>query len=173
MRNHPLTPMTDANLVRVLQAQVDGKVGLVEAATVAQGRGRDPRTLRRAAEGRLQLRRSSTQLSNDDLMAIGAACADMPLVTAGSGIALGLPQNFRRPVCFPMRRSPMRCLAVGGLQRGGLGQLLDRNARPGGGDADAASRRSTSIRCDLARGKNVVGEGAGLGATGIWHRARC
>jgi len=34
-------------------------------------------------------------LSDDDLMAIGAACADMPLVTAGSGVALGLPQNFR------------------------------------------------------------------------------
>lgn len=29
-------------------------------------------------------------------MAIGAACSEMPLVTAGSGIALGLPQNFRR-----------------------------------------------------------------------------
>src|SRR5690606_35161793 len=34
-------------------------------------------------------------ISNDDLLQIGAACADLPLVTAGSGIALGLPQNFR------------------------------------------------------------------------------
>ena len=29
MRDHPLTPMTDANLVRVLQRQVKGKVVLV------------------------------------------------------------------------------------------------------------------------------------------------
>lgn len=37
MRNHPLTPMTDANLVRVLQAQVKGKVGLADYAAVRQG----------------------------------------------------------------------------------------------------------------------------------------
>ena len=40
MRNHPLTPMTDANLVRVLQAQMNPskgrKVGLIDYRTVAQ-----------------------------------------------------------------------------------------------------------------------------------------
>ena len=95
MRNHPLTPMNDANLVRVLQGQVKGKVGLTEYSTVQRG------------EAAVRERFAALQaegcnfavvdaLSNDDLMSIGAACADMPLVTAGSGIALGLPQNFRR-----------------------------------------------------------------------------
>ncbi|WP_046239431.1 four-carbon acid sugar kinase family protein, partial [Delftia tsuruhatensis] len=37
MRNHPLTPMTDANLVRVLQAQTRRKVGLIDHVAVAQG----------------------------------------------------------------------------------------------------------------------------------------
>ena len=37
MRNHPLTPMTDANLVRVMQAQCEGKVGLVEHRAVRGG----------------------------------------------------------------------------------------------------------------------------------------
>src|SRR3989442_1305770 len=37
MRNHPLTPMTDANLVRVLQAQTGRKVGLIDHVAVAQG----------------------------------------------------------------------------------------------------------------------------------------
>lgn len=95
MRNHPLTPMTDANLVRVLQQQVHRKVGLVDAATVARGS---------AAVGDrfAQLQREGCgfaivdALSDADLEAIGAACADLPLVTAGSGIALGLPANFRR-----------------------------------------------------------------------------
>ena len=95
MRNHPLTPMTDANLVRVLQAQTVGKVGLTEYATVRQGE-----TAIRARFAQLQGDGCTfavvDALSNDDLMAIGAACSDMPLVTAGSGIALGLPQNFRR-----------------------------------------------------------------------------
>ena len=61
MRNHPLNPMTDPSLVRVLQAQVDGKVGLVEAATVAKGEAAIRERYRRAAEGRLATSRSSTQ----------------------------------------------------------------------------------------------------------------
>lgn len=95
MRNHPLTPMNDANLVRVLQAQVKGKVGLAEYSTVLKGE-----TAVRERFAALQAEGCNfavvDALSNDDLMSIGAACADLPLVTAGSGIALGLPQNFRR-----------------------------------------------------------------------------
>ena len=93
MRHHPLTPMTDANLVRVLQAQIKGKVGLVDYQTVRQG----PEAIKSRFT---QLKSEGCHfaipdaLTNDDLMAIGAACADLPLVTAGSGIALGLPQNF-------------------------------------------------------------------------------
>jgi uncharacterized protein YgbK (DUF1537 family) len=95
MRNHPLTPMTDANLVRVLQQQVQGKVGLVEFATVSQGGAA-------IAERFAALRTEGCRfavvdaLTNADLLALGEACADMPLVTAGSGVALGLPPNFRR-----------------------------------------------------------------------------
>ena len=37
MRNHPLTPMTDANLVRVLQRQTKDPVGLVSCSDVMQG----------------------------------------------------------------------------------------------------------------------------------------
>lgn len=95
MRNHPLTPMTDANLVRVLQAQVGGKVGLVEHGTVVAGAAA-------IAERFATLRREGVRfaivdaLANDDLLALGEACAELPLVTAGSGVALGLPPNFRR-----------------------------------------------------------------------------
>lgn len=95
MRNHPLTPMTDANLVRVLQQQAGRKVGLVDFATVHRGDAaiRERFTaLRQQGHGFAIV----DALSNADLDAIGAACADMPLVTGGSGIALGLPQNFRR-----------------------------------------------------------------------------
>ena len=95
MRNHPLTPMTDANLVRVLQQQAQRKVGLVDYATVSQGdaviRERFA-ALHRQGHGFAIV----DALTNADLDAIGAACADLPLVTGGSGIALGLPQNFRR-----------------------------------------------------------------------------
>jgi uncharacterized protein YgbK (DUF1537 family) len=95
MKHHPLTPMTDANLVRVLQPQVKSKVGLVDYATVAQGAAA---ISERFATLREQGHRFAIvdALSDQDLHSIGAACADLPLVTGGSGIALGLPENFRR-----------------------------------------------------------------------------
>ena len=95
MKDHPLTPMRDANLVRVLQRQTSLPVGLLNAATIAQG----PEAIRsafaqaRAAGQRILI---ADTLTDADLLAIGAACADMPLVTGGSGIALGLAANFGR-----------------------------------------------------------------------------
>lgn len=94
MRHHPLTPMTDANLVRVLQAQVKGKVGLVDYPVVKQGSDAIKQRFK-ALEADGCNFAVVDALSDEDLIAIGAACAQMPLVTAGSGIALGLPQNYR------------------------------------------------------------------------------
>jgi uncharacterized protein YgbK (DUF1537 family) len=95
MRNHPLTPMTDSSLVRVLAAQTRHAVGLVDHHTVAAG----PEQIRAAfsalqAEGKHHA--IVDALSDGDLLTIGAACADMKLLTGGSGVALGLPENFRR-----------------------------------------------------------------------------
>lgn len=93
MQNHPLTPMTDANLVRVLQAQCRRRVGLIDYKVVAQG----PEAIRTRIT---QLRAEGVGLavvdaiSNDDLMRLGPALKDLPLVTAGSGVAIGLPANF-------------------------------------------------------------------------------
>ena len=95
MENHPLTPMTDANLVRVLQAQSKGKVGLVQYRTIKQGADAI-----RAEFERLRgdgCRFAITDALDDaHLEQTGAACADLALITGGSGIALGLPENFRR-----------------------------------------------------------------------------
>ncbi len=95
MRHHPLTPMTDSNLVRVLQAQSRTKVGLVAWPCVAQGETAIRARFRAlAAEGvRLAVVDAITDV---DLHAIAAACAEHALITAGSGIAIGLPENFRR-----------------------------------------------------------------------------
>jgi len=93
MRHHPLTPMTDANLVRVMQAQTRRRVGLVAHDVVARG----------AAATRQRFAALQAQgvgvaivdaVDNADLMRIGQALAGMALVTAGSGIAIGLPQNW-------------------------------------------------------------------------------
>jgi 3-dehydrotetronate 4-kinase len=93
MRNHPLTPMLDSNLVRVLQAQTKRKVGLIDYKTVEAGSA--------AITARIaQLQASGISMaivdatSNAELIEAGKAWKGMSLVTAGSGIAIGLPQNF-------------------------------------------------------------------------------
>jgi 3-dehydrotetronate 4-kinase len=93
MQHHPLTPMTDPNLVRVLQRQTKRKVGLVAHDVVASGSSavRERFTALQASGVQIAI---VDAISNDDLMTIGRAVARMPLVTAGSGIAIGLPQNW-------------------------------------------------------------------------------
>ena len=92
MRHHPLTPMTDASLVRVLQAQSRGRVGLLPHAVV---RGGSDAIRARIAQLRAQGVRMAIvdAVDNEDLMALGRAIADARLVVAGSGVAIGLPQN--------------------------------------------------------------------------------
>ena len=93
MQNHPLTPMRDANLVRVLQAQCQRKVGLIDYRTVAAG-VEAVRTRIAELRGQGVGIAIVDAVSNDDLMRLGLALKDMQLVTAGSGVAIGLPQNF-------------------------------------------------------------------------------
>jgi len=95
MKDHPLTPMTDANLVRVLGRQTKAKVDLVPFTVVSQGsRAIAADFARLQAAGITHAVVDATE--DRHLLEIGAACAGMKLITGGSGIALGLPENFRR-----------------------------------------------------------------------------
>ena len=93
MKDHPLTPMKDANLARVLGRQTKRKVGLVALPVVRQGAA-----AMREAFSRLKDAGHGYAIvdavADEDLLALGAACADMALLTGGSGIAMGLPANF-------------------------------------------------------------------------------
>ena len=95
MRHHPLSPMTDANLVRVLGRQTKAKVDLVPLSVVSEGSAAIAACFSHlAAEGFAYAIVDATE--DRHLLEIAAACADLPLITGGSGIALGLPENFRR-----------------------------------------------------------------------------
>ena len=93
MQHHPLTPMTDPNLLRVLAAQTRRKVGLIDHAVVARGSAaiRERIAALRAEGVEIAI---VDAVSNDDLLALGPALKGMPLVTAGSGVAIGLPANW-------------------------------------------------------------------------------
>ncbi len=92
MQNHPLTPMKDANLVRVLQAQCKRKVGLVDYRTVNAGSDAIKQRIAALREQGVGIAVVDA-VSNEDLMRLGKALKSMPLVTAGSGVAIGLPPN--------------------------------------------------------------------------------
>jgi uncharacterized protein YgbK (DUF1537 family) len=93
MKDHPLTPMTDANLVRVLQAQTQRKVGLIRYDTLTQGAVRARiAALRQEGVGIAIV----DALAEADLQRIAEGCADLPLVTAGSGVGLGIALHHRR-----------------------------------------------------------------------------
>jgi uncharacterized protein YgbK (DUF1537 family) len=113
MHEHPLTPMTDANLVRVLQAQAKGRVGLLRHDTVAQGPGQ--------VRARIDTLRGegitfaiADAITDTDLRTLAEACADMPLITAGSGVALGLPDAYAARGWLQPDASAAALPAVGG-----------------------------------------------------------
>lgn len=95
LKDHPLNPMRDSNLVRVLQNQTALPVGLVQIGTIRQGVDalRAEFVTRQGSGERILI---VDTLTDDDLRTIGAACEGMALVTGGSGIGLGLAANFIR-----------------------------------------------------------------------------
>ena len=95
MRNHPLTPMTDSSLVRVLQRQSKYKVGLVEYATIVRGVAAVREAFDRLSQQGLR-HIVLDSVTDEHLMTLGEACAELNLITGGSGMAMGLPANFVR-----------------------------------------------------------------------------
>ena len=95
MKHHPLTPMTDASLVRVLARQTPHKVGLVPLKQVQSGSAVLRQALDRlAGDGVRHV--VVDAVADTDLGIIGEAIGDDVLVTGGSGVALGLPAAYRR-----------------------------------------------------------------------------
>jgi 3-dehydrotetronate 4-kinase len=113
MRNHPLTPMTDANLVRVLGRQSRHAVGLVPWEKVGAG---DTAILEALAALAAQGMRHAVvdAVRDEDLFALGAACRKQRLLVGGAGLALGLPQNFRQANLLPDQADADALGKVGG-----------------------------------------------------------
>ncbi|UFN50009.1 four-carbon acid sugar kinase family protein [Roseomonas sp. OT10] len=130
MENHPLTPMRDPNLVRVLSRQTDGTVGLVPFAVVERGAAAIRGEMTRLAESGRRYAIVDA-VTDAHLMAIGEAAAAHPLIVGGSGIAMGLPANFRAAGLLPERGdagvlpAPSGTCAViaGSCSRATLGQI--------------------------------------------------
>ncbi|HRD77768.1 MAG TPA: four-carbon acid sugar kinase family protein [Hyphomicrobiaceae bacterium] len=113
MKDHPLTPMRDSSLVRVLQRQTRGKVGLVPFSVVEKG----PRAIAdafSAARSRGERYVIVDAITDKHLVDMGAAAAKMALITGGSGVALGLPANFIAAGLMTSKSAPTTMKAPAG-----------------------------------------------------------
>lgn len=113
MKDHPLTPMRDSNLVRVLQRQTALAIGLIDYRDVEGGAPViDSAIARERAAGKSI--GIVDALSDSHLREIGAAVAGLPLVTGGSGVALGLPAAYRNLNLIDRLTPPVGKLHVAG-----------------------------------------------------------
>ncbi len=93
MKDHPLTPMTDSNLVSTLSRQTSQKVGLVEYTNISGGPSEIRKAFNQLQKGGVAI--AVTDVLNDEhLYFLGEAVRDFKLITGGSGIALGLPSQL-------------------------------------------------------------------------------
>ena len=93
LQNHPLNPMTDADIRRWLRLQTKSEVGHVDIATLRQGASAIASALQESgAQDRTLV--VVDAISDEDLVTIGRAVAAHRLITGGSGIAIGLASNF-------------------------------------------------------------------------------
>lgn len=103
MRNHPVTPMTDANLMRLMTAQSTGQAGNVPWSRVRRGPAEVSAAMRELADAGVRYAVIDT-LDLNDLHTIGAAVLELPLVTGGSGLAAGIAWALDRTDDSPRDR---------------------------------------------------------------------
>ncbi|KAA5541759.1 four-carbon acid sugar kinase family protein [Roseiconus nitratireducens] len=94
MQHHPLNPMTDANLVRVLRKQTHGEVGLLPAGVIDNGAAAITEHLDQLQKRGLKLVIADT-CRPPHLESLAAVAADLPLVTGGSGLGRFLPAAYQ------------------------------------------------------------------------------
>ncbi len=95
MKDHPLTPMTDSSLIRLMSAQTKGQVGLLGMDSVSAGAARVREALTAADEEGVSYLIADA-ITDDHLINLADGNQLRPLLIGGSGIALGLPGVFKR-----------------------------------------------------------------------------
>ena len=94
MKDHPLTPMNDSNLMRLLSVQVSRRVGLADRIVVNSG-------VNSLKEKLISLKENDVPhvivdaVADTDLDTIASACQDMDFITGGSALAMPLAEFYK------------------------------------------------------------------------------
>ncbi|NUS77528.1 MAG: four-carbon acid sugar kinase family protein [Streptomyces sp.] len=93
LRHHPLNPMTDSSLPRLLSAQTPHRVAVIDWPTVRRGADAVREAL--LAHERAGVRHVvADALTDDDLAVLGAAALEMPVVAGAAGLAEGVGHAY-------------------------------------------------------------------------------
>jgi 3-dehydrotetronate 4-kinase len=152
MQNHPLTPMTDPNLVRFLSAQTSSQVGLIRFDRISQGPKAVVQEIQNSRQDKVRIAVTDC-LSNADLVVVGDAVKELTLVTGGSGLALGLAANFGLSVAAPASVPAFpgnRAILAGSCSKMTLRQI--EHAKP------TCSHRQISVKSLAEDSEAVIGE---------------
>jgi uncharacterized protein YgbK (DUF1537 family) len=166
MRHHPLNPMTDSSLVRVLQRQTKHKVGLAAYDKVQAGSTTLRETLDALSKDNIR-HVVVDAVADTDLGIIGEAVGDDLLVTGGSGVALGLPAAYRRRGLMAHKSGADTLPKVGGASvvlagscsAATLGQIANFKGEHMALDTDAICRGDNVAAKALDWAKGKLGNG--------------
>ncbi|ANM21181.1 hypothetical protein AMK06_PE00421 (plasmid) [Rhizobium sp. N541] len=148
LKDHPLNPMHDANLVRVLARQSHGAVGLIDLTAIAAGPG--------AVKTRLEALRAAgvsaavaDAIFERDLETLGEIALETPVSTGASGLGLGLARALvRSGRISPSGTAPADAIRpVGGLSAIVAGSCSKATLR----QLDVAERSMPVLRLDPER----------------------
>ncbi|MBU8548196.1 four-carbon acid sugar kinase family protein [Streptomyces sp. Babs14] len=103
LRHHPLNPMTDSALVRLLSAQTRHQVALIDWTTVRRGveAVRDAVVAHQQAGVRHIV---ADALTDEDLAVLGAAALELPVIAGAAGLAEGVGHAY--PAAGPAATEP-------------------------------------------------------------------
>ena len=94
LKDHPLNPMRDSNLIRLMESQSKYKAGLIQLNEVRNGPQSIKRSINKLSKEGFRYAVADS-ITNDDLIALGSAVSNHPLVTGSSGIGFGISRDLQ------------------------------------------------------------------------------
>ena len=162
LKDHPLNPMRDSNLVRVLARQSAGSVGLVDIATVAKGADAVRARLEAlAAEGKSAA--IADAIFDADLETLGRAALAHRVSCGASGLGLGLARALASGAADPA--ADVLAAPVGGLAACLAGSCSQATLQ----QIEAAEALMPVLRLDPER---LIGEGGVVAEALAWAGER-
>lgn len=125
MRHHPVNPMTDSYLPRLVEMQAGGRCAVIPGQTIDRGADAVKAAI-------AQLQREGYRyavldaLTERHLVSQGEALRDMPLVTGGSGLAAGLARQWPRGDTAQARQAGWPVAGKGVVLSGSCSEMTNR-----------------------------------------------